>query len=191
LLFLFFTFSGSRRNYYVLPMVPFAILMTADWILASQQRMIWAGRMALTFFVLMFLNFDVVQPLYYTKDGMQRFANILKSDVTQLYPWSTWQVVMLDPESKARFYLHLPPTAKEFALTGEQRKTQTAESLLRAWPVLTEKTPKTIFITRKSYEPLLRKILPTYTVVEAQENFAVRWVKPHNPDAPVAFVAPG
>lgn len=30
LLFLFFTLSGSRRSYYVLPMVPFAILLTAD-----------------------------------------------------------------------------------------------------------------------------------------------------------------
>lgn len=53
ILFVFFTLSGSRRNYYVLPLVPFAILLTADWILegvATLKRNIWSGRVAITFF---------------------------------------------------------------------------------------------------------------------------------------------
>ena len=61
LLFVFFTLSGSRRNYYVLPVVPFAILMMGEWFLAGAdqlgQRLVWAGRLAVTFFLLMFLSF--------------------------------------------------------------------------------------------------------------------------------------
>ena len=87
LLFIFFTISGSRRNYYVLSMVPFAILMTADWILASAnefaKRNIWAGRVAVTFFLIWFINFDVIQPLYYAQGGIRDFASSLKEQVTE------------------------------------------------------------------------------------------------------------
>jgi len=192
LLFLFFTLSGSRRNYYVLPIVPFAILMTADWILSGAdvlaKRYVWAGRVAISFFVLLFLSFDVAQPLYYAQGGMRGFATELKNDVSKVKPWSDWQFVMLDPESKVRFYLELPPTVKNYVMPGSQRGEQTQASLMQAWPVLNQLQPGVIFISRKSYEPLLRNILPGYQVVEAPPTLGERLLKKHNPNAPIAFV---
>jgi 4-amino-4-deoxy-L-arabinose transferase-like glycosyltransferase len=191
LLFIFFTVSGSRRNYYVLPLVPFAILMTANWILsgadALAKRYVWAGRTALSFLVIMFLAFDVVQPLYYAEGGMTGFAAQLKTAVSETRPWSDWLFVMLDPESKTRFYLGLPPTVKNYAIQGK-RDTQTAQSLTEAWPVLRESTTNTIYITRKLYEPVLRQLLPNYRVVEATATLGERLLHKQNPNAPVAFV---
>jgi 4-amino-4-deoxy-L-arabinose transferase-like glycosyltransferase len=189
LLFIFLTLSGSRRNYYVLPLVPFAILMTADWILArGNQVSVWAGRLAVSFFVLMFLNFDVVQPLYYAGGGQQDFAALLNKNLNR--PKSDWQFVMLAPESKTRFYLQLPPFVKDYDLTQTQRTHLSPENLLQAWPVVSQKQPGVIFITRKSYVPLLKHLLPNYAIVEARENYGERILHQGNPNAPVAFIPP-
>ncbi len=191
LLFLFLTLSGSRRNYYVLPLVPFAILMTADWILAGAdsmaKRYVWAGRVAIGFFAILFLSFDVAQPLYYAQGGMTAFAGNVKQAVTQRKPWTEWQFVMLDPESKTRFYLELPPTVKNYALPGKERSVQTEASLLQAWPVLKDKQSNVIFVSRKLYEAELRNLLPNYTEVEAPTRHLFH---KKNPNAPIAFVPP-
>jgi 4-amino-4-deoxy-L-arabinose transferase-like glycosyltransferase len=193
LLFIFFTASGSRRNYYILPLVPFAILMTADWLLAVggkfTTRNVWAGRAALLFFVIMFLIFDVVQPLYYSQGGINVFADELKNTVDVRKPLQDWNIVMLDPESKIRFYLQLPPGVKDNAISGNSRKEQTHMSLLEAWPMLKGKHSDVIYITRRRYEPLLRNILPGYKVVETPLTLGERVLQIQNPNAPVAFVS--
>jgi hypothetical protein len=193
LLFVFLTLSGSRRNYYILPVVPFAILMTADWILASiinAKRNLWAGKVALISFLLLFTSFDVVQPLYYAQGGMRGFAAELKERITIRKPWSDWQFVMLDPESKVRFYLDLPPTVKNYPAIG-QRNAQTEQTLLQAWPMMQEKKTNVVFITRKMYEPLLRNILVDYQVIEAPKTLGERLLKIDNQNAPVAFLLKG
>ncbi|MDR3491830.1 MAG: glycosyltransferase family 39 protein [Gammaproteobacteria bacterium] len=190
-LFLFFTLSGSRRNYYVLPIVPFAVLMTADWILAQSdiitRKCIWAGRLAITFFVVLFLNFNVLQPLYYADGGINSFAEDLKAQVLQIKPWSDWQFVMLDPEAKISFYLDLPPTTQNYAVLNS-REAQTPESLLKSWPMLKQKNSTTIYITRKCYEPILRSLLPHYRVVSARPTLGERVLTIENSNAPVAFI---
>ncbi len=192
LLFAFLTLSGSRRNYYVLPLMPFALLMTADWILAGKavlsKRVVWAGRTALAFLVIMFLSLDVAQPLYYADGGMEAFASVLQTTTQQVKPGTDWQYVMLDPESKVRFYLQLPPTVKNYAVTGVDRAQQTVQSLWQAWPVLQHTEANTIFISRKSYEPLLQKILIGYQVVEAPPTIGERLLHIKNANAPIAFV---
>lgn len=191
LLFMFFTLSGSRRNYYILPVAPFAILMTADWILASAdsftKRNIWAGRVVVVFFLLLFLSFDVIQPLYYAKGGMRVFASDLKKEVSTVKPWSEWQFVMLDPESKVRFYLGVPPTVKDYAVVGN-RNDQTEVSLRAAWLMLQRPTPGVIFVSRKIYEPELKILLPNYRVIEAPASLGERILKIENVNAPVAFI---
>lgn len=188
ILFLFFTLSGSRRSYYVLPIVPFAVLFTADWILEYANRIRWAARIAISALVLFFLSFNVIQPLYYAQGGNQQFADTLKAEVTKTKPWSDWQFVMLDPESKSRFYLHLPPEVKNYSVKGSERKSQTAESLMESWPVLKNRDPNVIFITRKIYEPTLKTLLPNYQVIAANPTFGERVLKKKNINAPVAFI---
>ena len=193
LLFIFFTLSGSRRNYYVLPIVPFAIIITADWILSAAQtrsaRNIWAGRVAILFFALLFLNFDILQPLYYAGGGMTTFAAQLNQSLADTKPLADWDVVMLDPESKIRFYLQLPPTVKNYPLLGDTRANQTETSLLTSWPMLKTNQGDVIYVTRKSYEPLLKNILPGYKVIESPLSLGERVLKIQNPNAPVAFVS--
>lgn len=185
LLFIFFTLSGSRRNYYVLPIVPFAILFTADWILAGAntlKRHIWAGRMVIVFFVLFFISFDIGQWVYYSGGGMNTFAQTLQERTQKMKPWSQWNFVMLDPESKIRFYLGLSPEIKNYRIDGDQRDRQTTKSLLAVWPFLREANNKrdTIFISRKQYEKLLQPILTHYDVIEATPIYGERMLTCHS-----------
>lgn len=192
LLFLFFTLSGSRRSYYVLPIVPFAILLTADWILDVKdviaKRLIWTARLIPLFFIILFLNFDIVQPLYYAAGGVSEFATKLKREANQIRPWSQWNFVMLDAESKLRFYLQLSPDVKNLGIEGSQRQAQTLASLKTAWPVLNNKQNNVIFISRKGYEPLLRVLLPHYKVVSVVPNDLDRFFKRKNVNTPIAFI---
>jgi len=189
LLFVFFTFSGSRRNYYVLPIVPFALLMTADWILSGTdqlaKRSILAGKVVVLFFLVLFINFDVVQPVYNAQGGVNKFAVDLQKEATHVKPWSDWQFVLLDPESKVRFYLNLPPT-----LTNHERVDNAAD-FQQAWPILTEKKTGTIYITRKSYRAEVQKFLPEYEVMAAPPTLGERLLKIDNENAPVAFIPRG
>lgn len=191
LLFIFFTISGSRRNYYVLPVLPFAILMTADWILgdgvAFAKRNLWAARIAVLFFLALVVNFLVIQPLYYL-GGMPSFAANLTTQATAIKPWADWQFVMLDPESKIRFYLHLPPQIKNYGIKGELREQQTTETLLKEWPMLKNNDANVIFISRKIYEPLLKNLLPNYKIVEGTSGFGKRILFGNDMNETVAFI---
>jgi len=192
LLFLFFTLSGSRRNYYILPVVPFAILLTADWILAGAdtlKRNILAGRVVVVFFVLFFISFDVGQWVYYSGGGMNTFTQKLQEYTRPIKPWSQWNIVMLDPESKIRFYLGLSPEVKNYSIDGEARDQQTVASLLTAWPFLREANRRTdtIFISRKQHEKELQHILTNYDVIEAEPIYGERLFKKHD-TLVIAFV---
>lgn len=195
-LFLFFTLSGSRRSYYVLPMVPFAILLTADWIVAAgfnARRYVFAFRVMMVFLFLFFLNFDVLQPLYYARGGLSGFASTLKTEVAHAQPWEKWNVVLLDAESKNRFYLQLPPTVKTFNVKGELRKEQTTQSLLVEWPFIKNPRSNVIYISRASYVPLLETTLKQhhYAIISAPPSLGERILHIKNPNAPVAFVPEG
>jgi 4-amino-4-deoxy-L-arabinose transferase-like glycosyltransferase len=181
ILFLFMTLSGSRRNYYVLPLVPFAILLTADWILQQQKYIKVAGNFTLGALALMVLVFNVLQPMYYA-NGLTVFSENVKQQSSP-----NLNYVMLDPESKVRFYLALPPDVKNFEIHGK-RSEQTLESLMQAWPMLKENNNNVVWITRKMYEPLLKNIFKNYTIVETPPNLAERLFGIHDVNAPVAFI---
>ncbi|MCD6039490.1 MAG: arnT 1 [Gammaproteobacteria bacterium] len=190
ILFLFFTLSGSRRSYYVLPIVPFAILLTADWILSGRdltKRFLWAGRVAALFFVLWVSNFIVVQPLYYSQASMEDFSADLQAIATQIKPASKWKFVLLDPESKVRFYLHLSPEIINESVVGN-REEQTQTTLLKTWPILRHPPQDTILISRKMYLPLLKEILKGYVIVENKPGFIKKVLKVSDENATVAFI---
>jgi 4-amino-4-deoxy-L-arabinose transferase-like glycosyltransferase len=186
--FLFFTLSGSRRNYYVLPLVPFAILLTADW-LESSKYLIWAKRVLIAAFIGMFVNFIVLQPLYYAKGGPQRFAVHLKKTLIKTKPWSDWQFVLLDPESKITFYLKLSPLVKSYDISGP-RQLQTEASLKDAWQTLKNQHNKNIiFISRKQYEPFLTALLKDdYNLMVARPNLGEKLLHVSNDNLPIAYI---
>ena len=192
LLFLFFTLSGSRRSYYVLPIVPFAILFTADWILsanfASAKRRLWSAGLVVVSFLLLFLGIDVFQGWYYTQFGVNRFAVTLKEEASKTKPWSAWNIVMLDAESKLNFYLQLPPNTRSYHIKGTERGEQTASTLLQTWPILENKPDNTIFITRKFYVPLLKEYFTDYRQVEITTHTNLPFLKKGDMSTPVAFI---
>lgn len=190
-LFAFFTASGSRRSYYVLPMVPFAILLTADWIVSAAdtlaKRFLWAGRVAVTFFIILFLNFCILQPIYYSQAGLNRFATEVQNHAEKIHPWSEWQIVMLDPESKVRFYLAIPPEVKNLNVIG-LRNQQTHDTLLQAWPILKNKPANTLFVTRSIYVPLLKEEFKEYEMITVPETWSSHLLSKSIKNAPVVFI---
>ncbi len=121
LIFIFFTASGSRRSYYVLPVVPFAVLVTADWLSglsvhALRQRL--AALCVLVSAILILAMLDIAPAWYYSRCGVERFATHLKHEAEKQRPWSAWHVVMLDAETKLSFYLNLPPNVQNFDVAG-------------------------------------------------------------------------
>jgi len=177
--FVFLTLSGSRRNYYVLPLVPFALLMTADWILAVKKNH-RASLLLISTLILFALNFLIAQPLWYKVYGVERFATTLKLTAEKIKPWSHWKIVLLDPESKVRFYLNLPSNMPNYNLSGSVRGQQTTQSLLHAWPMLkkADQQADTIYITREQYQNQLQPLFKNYRIIKTSSSFA----------APIAFV---
>lgn len=177
-LFLFFTLSGSRRSYYVLPLVPFAILFTAEWTRALDRRQLWSAGLALFSFILFFLVVDVSPLWYNTQYGVKQFATALKREVNKTSPWETWNVVMLDAQTKLNFYLQLPPHTKNYQIKGSKRRMQTKDMLFAKWS-LDHKPEHTIFITRKLYLPLIRDAFVDYHKLE---------IPSQSENAPIAFI---
>jgi 4-amino-4-deoxy-L-arabinose transferase-like glycosyltransferase len=191
LIFLFFTLSGSRRSYYVLPIVPFAVLVTADWIMALPASAAIRQRLTaicvliscITIFALM----DAAPAWYYARYGAERFALALKHEAEKQKPWSAWNVVMLDAETKLIFYLQLPPDTKFVGAEGDRTKQEEAD-LLKRWPDVTHPAPNTIIISRKLYAPVLDKALPGYRKISLPAESALPFIKHNEADMPVAYI---
>jgi hypothetical protein len=191
LIFLFFTLSGSRRSYYVLPIIPFAVLMTADWIFAVQASSAWRQRLAvlcvLASSLAVLVVMDVAPAWYYSQNGAQRFAAILKQEAEKHKPWRAWHIVMLDAETKLNFYLSLPPDTKNYSATGD-RATQSAADLQQHWPVLSHPLPDTIIISRKLYTPELDRAFPGYIKVTMPQRLGLPFFRHNEADMPVAYI---
>jgi len=191
LLFIFFTLSGSRRNYYVLPMVPFAILLTADWMLSVWSRYsLILEKLVMSMFVIFIAYFVMLQPLYYAYGGVETFAQTVKNTAVEMQPWQQWRVIMLDTETKISFYLQLPPDIENYSVSGK-REYQTLASLTQAWPVLQNKPENVIFISRKMYKPLLQPLFQKYQLIEAQPSLGMRLFSMNDKDLPIAFIPGG
>lgn len=188
-IFLFFTLSGSRRSYYILPILPFTILFIADWFVSASQWQQLESKLAslliFTFAVSLFA-INIIPTWYFNQFGAEHFVELLKADATQIKPWGKWHFVLLDAESKVVFYLHLPPVVSLDELHGA-RETQTSTTLLKAWPILLNKPEDTIFITRERYKPSLQAYFANFHVIELPTFYLFK-THPNEGDKPIAFV---
>lgn len=188
--FMFLTLSGSRRSYYVLPLVPFGILFTADWIAAasaSARRRLWSAGVVVLSFFLFFSLIDLIPAWYYSKIGAERFAVTLQAEANRIKPWNQWNVVLLDAESKLKFYLKIAPTNRNLQILGFERDTQSEATLLKNWPMVINKPANTIFITRKNYLPLIQKYFTGYQMVELPKT-NMPFMKLQDVNESVAFI---
>lgn len=105
LLFVFFTASGSRRSYYVLPLVPFALLLAAWWVtqrtgLTKGWKIGLAAACALVLAVL-----AGFYPWSNAGGGIAVFGQQVKAQASKLAPWNQWRMVMIDVDNKLPLYV--------------------------------------------------------------------------------------
>lgn len=76
IVFLFLTLSGSRRPYYVLPLVPFVMLITANWLIGRSDKFIgWVRKFGIGVGVILFVWFGVALPIYNAQNNqLQQFV---------------------------------------------------------------------------------------------------------------------
>ncbi|WGT27221.1 ArnT family glycosyltransferase [Pseudomonas marginalis] len=109
LLFVFFTASGSRRSYYVLPLVPFAQLLAAWWL---SERVLkkparwprWQKALGIAA-ALMLLILGVAYPWSNGNGGVTRFAEEVQAEAVKSAPWNQWQMVLVEVDNKVPMYL--------------------------------------------------------------------------------------
>lgn len=109
-LFVFFTVSGSRRSYYILSVVPFALLLIIDWLHAVPRFMKSVQVTAVCTAFILIIVFTVLQPYYYAHYGIASFMQqVLHQDQGEKI--KPQEIVLLAVKSKIAFYAGLPPTA--------------------------------------------------------------------------------
>ena len=109
LLFVFFTASGSRRSYYVLPLVPLAQLLAAWWVTrrmaqgkTNPRRWNIGFGMSAT---LLLLVLGVFYPWSNGGGGVIQFGQDVKARASQQAPWDQWRMVMIDVDNKLPMYV--------------------------------------------------------------------------------------
>ncbi|WRT63006.1 glycosyltransferase family 39 protein [Pseudomonas fragi] len=109
LLFVFFTASGSRRSYYVLPLVPFAQLLAAWWVTrrlaqgkTNPRRWNIGFGMSAT---LLLLVLGVFYPWSNGGGGIVQFGQDVKAQASKQAPWDQWRMVMIDVDNKLPMYV--------------------------------------------------------------------------------------
>jgi len=113
LLFLFFTASGSRRSYYVLPLVPFAQLLAAWWVTRRMAEKQAVGKTSgrgwkIGFGVttgLLLLILGIIYPWTNSGGGIVQFGDDVKAAASKNAPWDQWRMVMVEVDNKLPMYV--------------------------------------------------------------------------------------
>lgn len=109
LLMLFFTASGSRRSYYVLPLVPLAQLLGAWWVTRrlaernSEGRGLKIGFAVATALLVAILG--VLYPWTNSGGGVIRFGEQVRQQASEQAPLNQWRMVMVEVDNKVPMYL--------------------------------------------------------------------------------------
>lgn len=190
LVFIFFTASGSRRNYYTLTMVPFAILFTASWIERCSVQKPWLAVLtkyyAIAFYLLLFSLFCIIKPYHYSSGGLRDFASQLRSQASAIQPWQNWTIALLNPKDQAPFYVN---ATKQINYPVPNRKVYYPEpQLLQYWSVIKSHPANTIFLTSAKYVPEITPYLSQYTMVITPDYPDAKWWNGHDKDDAVAFI---
>lgn len=101
-MFVFFTLSGSRRSYYILPMVSLVVMSMAFYVRSVKEKLYPYIAIIYALLLLWFVLFPVV---YYRSHGIQVFSAEIKRHAEEIKPWSSWQVIMVQADDRVGFYL--------------------------------------------------------------------------------------
>ena len=190
LVFIFYTASGSRRDYYTLPMVPFAILFTACWIERHWDKRTWLKSLTLNymivFYIILFFLFGILKPFHYSSGGLRAFASQLQTQANAIQPWQQWTVALLNPKDQAPFYVK---GVKQINYPLPSRQTSySQQQLLQYWSVLKSPPSNTIFLTSAKYVSEIAPYLTNYTMITTPDYPDARWWNGRDKDDAVAYI---
>ncbi len=167
LVFAFLTASTSRRSYYILPILPFAALMVADWLMnvsSSYPRVLRASAWIPVFAsLILLLWFGVAVPYGNSIGGMRPLAREIHAAAEDIAPWSDWRMLLWSDTSRdPQFYIraaNFPP----YVADPEQLEKFIAEH------------PRTIVLARIKDLDQLKDLLPRAIVVEERLRAPARF----------------
>ena len=151
LVFVFLTASGSRRSYYVLPLVPFVALLVADWLARAPARIragaAWA---AVGVFVAMLLWFGVVVPTGFRHGGEKVLARQVRAEAEKAAPWPSWRILICGAPPAVGYY---------FGNGSEAIEIPAADAGTLGGLVTAE--PHTVVVTKRRFVESVRAQLPS------------------------------
>lgn len=139
LIFIFLTLSGSRRSYYILPAIPFAILAISIWVNAYLSLKLIKG-LVFGFYILLVAWFVIAQPIYYLQHNTDKnFAKSVKAKAIGIQPWSQWKIRENDAENPV-FYLQPQQSVNRLDLSLAEKLLQNPKQNLNTiWIMPSEK----------------------------------------------------
>lgn len=156
LVLIFLTLSGSRRSYYILPILPFAALVIAQWLRLHEVRQKWDDRsawIAAGMFVALFIWFGIVVPTGFRYGGERLLARQVRVHAEEKAPWPSWHILICGA----------PPAAGYYFRTGIEARVIPAEQAATVGAVVAGE-PHTIVITKQRFVDAVRSQLPSATV---------------------------
>ncbi|HUE38720.1 MAG TPA: glycosyltransferase family 39 protein [Candidatus Binatia bacterium] len=158
LIFCVLTASGSRRSYYILPIVPFAILMIADWLRsadANERLRTSVNWVAVGTLAGMLLWFGVVVPAGFRHGGERVLARQVRDRAEREAPWGSWKVLICGAPPAAGYYFRTGPEPTVVPI----EKVDTVAGLI-------ERDPHTLVLTKRRFADSVRSILPAAAMLE-------------------------
>jgi 4-amino-4-deoxy-L-arabinose transferase-like glycosyltransferase len=181
LILIFLTLGSGRRNYYLLPILPFIMLAVADWIHAPEspdRRRRAAAGIAAVSAAGMLLYFGAAQPFLSTYGDTRQLGLDVRRAAERAAPWKEWRVVLFDTKPQMGFYLDPQVRA---------RRLLTAEELDQAL----REHPRTVVVTYVRNRPKIETRMTGWSAYQERSTLPWSLGKPKGtPEAQVAFLPP-
>lgn len=184
--FLFLEGSGSRRNYYLLPLLPPVALLLADWMRSRKEddRRVRAGEWVILSTGAAILGwFGLIQPYLATQGGGWVFRDDVRGTAERIAPWTSWDLLCCNAPPDSVYYLS--PSGRAVRRFGIDD--------LGAVSAYLGAHPKTIVVTYGRFQKALEPLIPGAAIVAQKPMFPPwSWLSRYAPNPPtlVAFVPP-
>lgn len=109
LMLLFLTLGGSRRHYYMLPVLPFLMVAVADWLRPAARggrrlrlATLWTAAVSAAGLL---VYFGILAPILNARGGTRVMAEEVRLAAGRHAPWGDWKVVLFNTKPQMGFYL--------------------------------------------------------------------------------------
>ena len=177
----FLTLGSGRRNYYLLPILPFVMLAVADWLWeegASERRRQAAFGIGAFCAAGMLLYFGLAVPILNSRGDTRQLGIEVRGAAEKQAPWNEWRVVLFDTRPQMGFYLDP---------VDRPRRLLTLTELEQAL----QEHPRTVVVTYARKQAQLDPVLAGWSLHRELSDLPWEAGKPKNsPQAQIAYLPP-